>query len=506
MDMTTRRSWRSDEPSFWCATSSDLLGVYRSGQWDVYRAALSGSTSQIIVSLHERLHHELQHTTAWGLMTEMLAGLAAEHVTPADQFARLAAYGRDASRTVHETFATIHSIGSNRRRLAWLDTNVEHRPYYDIGVRLAGGPIDANRLGVDALLRITMASPQLLRLLAAGLDGVRLRDMSAIELRPDERLRQLLFALDEVVRPEPPETTDVGSLAGYHDSVALAVRRAGIDAMTSDEIYGCFEMIIDSVDRLHPPLHARLEIDTTREPVDDDLEESQRERIVLRPGQGLTVVEIDTLDGADLINFHSTFGPHLAMLWMKASQFRDQFAWNDTTLNEDDYIIALGRPHNAEGVTAGLSAFILDGAGGPDVLARHLNKLTVITITTARSLFDAPGTATSTHVPRLYAIVDAPVLQQLEHTLGARSAVEWDSYDLHPGDELCTTVFEVAALPGIRWLHLATIAGRSYLHTWLSTQNPETVRRNERRFADSRTEIDAVASFVRSTWRQLGSL
>jgi len=81
-----------------------------------------------------------------------------------------------------------------------------------------------------------------------------------------------------------------------------------------------------------------------------------------------------------------------------------------------------------------------------------------------------------------------------------------DSYDMNPVGGLCTPVFEVDALPGIRWLHLATIAGRSYLHTWLIAQSPESVRRNGSRFADSRTEIDAAADFVRNTWRHLGSV
>lgn len=505
MEPATGRVWRADEPSFWCATSSDLLGGYRSGQWDVYRAALGESTSQIVVSLHERLHHELQYTTVWGLMTEMFARLAADHVAPADHFARLAAHGRDASRTVHETFATVHSVGSNRRRLEWLDKHSEHRPYYDIGVRLAGGPIDSNRIGVDSLLRITMAAPQLLHILAAGLGSVRLRDLSSTVLRPDDRLRQVLLVLDDVVRPVPPEATDTQSLAAYHDAVTVAARHAGFDVMTSGEIRSCFDLIIESIEHLHPELHARLEIDTTREPIADDLDESQRERIVLRDAGGLTVVEVDELNATDLINLHSEFGPHLALLWLKASQFRDQFAWYGSTLKDDEYVVALARPHESDGVTVGLRAFIMDGAGGPDTLARHLSGLSMIAITTARSLFDAPGSATSSCVPRLYAVVDAPVLRQLEHTIGAPSLVEWDSFDMNPGDELCTTVFEVEALPGIRWLQLATIAGRSYLHTWLNAQPSEGIRRNELRFAETRGEIDAVACFVRDTWRHLGS-
>lgn len=59
------------EHSFWCVRDELVLGAYSDGRWTVSRAALGDAVEQIVVSLHERLHHELQHTTPWGVMTEM---------------------------------------------------------------------------------------------------------------------------------------------------------------------------------------------------------------------------------------------------------------------------------------------------------------------------------------------------------------------------------------------------------------------------------------------------
>ncbi|MEQ1736480.1 MAG: hypothetical protein ABL886_08755 [Rhodoglobus sp.] len=490
--------------SFWCVRDDVLLGNYRSGLWTVHRQALAGSIEQIVVSLHERLHHELQHTTAWGLMTEMVARLAESQPHRRDQFKRLARFGRDASRTAHEVFATGHSIGSHERRLRWLSANEPYQRYYDLAVVLAGGQFDEKRFGFDALVRCAMAAPELEPLLARGLERLRVRDLDHPVLRPDSRLERIVASIGLIDLPSDPDGASIQHLADFHDSVADVVRAIGVPVLSSAGIRGAFASIIDSVAHIDPTLHARLELDSTREPIEDDLEEAQREQVVLRYGQGLPLRIVGPeVGGRRLINFDESLGPHVVLLWVKATVLTDQFDLDSDLAADWHYVLAMVALVKEGSEVEAVEGLVVDGAGGPDEVAAHLGSLRTLAITTATSLFDAPGTAMSTHVPVLYALVDAPVLHQLEHTIGAAIRIEWDSFDLKPGEELCVTVFEIAALPGIRWIHLATIAGRSYFLSWLESQSSEQVRRSRDRFVNCRQDIDAVVAFIKATWRHL---
>jgi hypothetical protein len=61
------------EDSYWCAQSalhSDVVGSYDGVEaWTIHAAALVEEETQAMVSIDERLHHKLQHTTPWGLVT-----------------------------------------------------------------------------------------------------------------------------------------------------------------------------------------------------------------------------------------------------------------------------------------------------------------------------------------------------------------------------------------------------------------------------------------------------
>lgn len=474
----------TDVPSFWCVGHEAVLGEYRTGRWIVHRPALASPTDQIVVPLHERLHHELQHSSPWGLMTEMLATIAAARPTWSDQFGRLARFGRMASRATHETYATGHSVGDDPRRLQWLAGNSAYQRYHDSAAQLSGDDLDTGRLRFDALVRCAMAPAGLAPLLEGGLDTLRMRDLDAAALRPDTRLAQILANRSVILTPEEPDCRTIAELQAYHDAVAVQVEAAGIPVLDAQGIHAAFDAIITSVGALDPSLRSRLEVDSTREPVDDDLETGQREQIVLRAAALPLQVETGNSEAEwSLVNVDPEIGPFVLLTWVKSAIFRRQFDVPEHAVPDSDFLVAITAPAGRDGGTPAINGLVEDGAQGPDVFASQLRSVKTLALTTATTLFDAPGTATSEHIPTLYAMVDTPVLEHLEHTLGSPSLVEWDSFDLRSGnDELCITVFSVAALPGICWLHLATIAGRSYLHGWLSQQSSDTVRRSRESF------------------------
>lgn len=77
----------------WCAgpTGNEIVGSYHGLEaWTIYAVGLTDRDEQVMVSVHARLHHELQHTTPWGLLTRFVANLARCDIDPVAPFPELA--------------------------------------------------------------------------------------------------------------------------------------------------------------------------------------------------------------------------------------------------------------------------------------------------------------------------------------------------------------------------------------------------------------------------------
>ena len=102
-----------DQPSYFCASATGTQGSYDGFEaWSVHIAATLSPQQQVGISLHERLHHELQHTSPWGLLGRFALDLAQQGIQ-SQRFRRLFRFCRDAARTVHETYATTLAVGSD---------------------------------------------------------------------------------------------------------------------------------------------------------------------------------------------------------------------------------------------------------------------------------------------------------------------------------------------------------------------------------------------------------
>lgn len=490
----------SEKHSFWCVRDELVLGAYRDGYWMVSSDALDDPTEQIVVSLHERLHHELQYTTPWGVMTEMLSLVANRDPSRAGAFRRVAGFGKNASRTVHEVYATTHSVGARARHVAWLESNEAHRPFYDLGVRLSLGDLEASRFLFDALVRCSMSPAGLANVVAGGLDDLSLRTLDGAALRPDDGLVRILDLELSALADVKPSGRSAPALASYHDDVAQILRSQGFAVLTSDGSREVVMSIVASVASIDPELADLIELDSEREPTADDVEASQRERIVLRT-EPLPLVLTEQVAATDLMLHDEVLGPHVLLLWAARGVFETQF--HATDLGTGDHFVAIVAPLVVGGVVRAIRGLVVDGDGGPDALAEHLGAVPTVVMTTSSTLMDAPASARSEHVPVLYALIDGPILYQLEHSFGSRGRATWDSYDARRGSELCVTVFSLDVLPGIRWIHVGTIAARSYLVTWLEGREGIDAQRVKGAFDAERPAIDIVARFVRHAWRVL---
>jgi hypothetical protein len=208
--------------------------------WTLRVWNVSSVHEQVFASLHERLHHELQSSTLWGLLTRF-----------SDDFLRDSRYRQSArllfwigvlrSQLVHEVYATTLAAGMDPDYVAVLDANPEHRAHRERGLRLLGSSQSSwahDRYLIDALLRACMNAPGLVRL-AGRMPDIRAADLDAVACRPDERLERLeradLMPLRDLIETPP---ASVAELRDLHDRVASALPPGVLETATSDEIRG----------------------------------------------------------------------------------------------------------------------------------------------------------------------------------------------------------------------------------------------------------------------------
>jgi hypothetical protein len=145
--------------------------------------ALPDRPSQLLVSMHAMLHHELHWSTSWGLLAAM-AGLLAEADPALGHLRRVATAANRACRRVHEVFASTISCGvvgveQGRRLLA---QSPVYLSYLDEGFNLGGSadrwPWQFRESSAQMLLRTLMPPAEVAELAERGLERLRVRDVS----------------------------------------------------------------------------------------------------------------------------------------------------------------------------------------------------------------------------------------------------------------------------------------------------------------------------------------
>jgi hypothetical protein len=92
--------------------------------WTVRAWSATSAQGRVAASLHERLHHELQNTTLWGLLTRFCDDFRRAGVSVATTHA-VFWIGVMRSQRVHETYATTLATGIDEPFMALLDHNPE---------------------------------------------------------------------------------------------------------------------------------------------------------------------------------------------------------------------------------------------------------------------------------------------------------------------------------------------------------------------------------------------
>ncbi|MFF3333189.1 hypothetical protein ACFYWX_27160 [Streptomyces sp. NPDC002888] len=483
---------------------SDVLGAYDGLEaWTLHATALTDRDEQVVVSLHERLHHELQHTTPWGLVARFSADLARLGVLT-ERLRLLFRFCRESSRLVHETYATTLSIGDDTAALRFLGEGSDYRRYFDQGRRLLGGlDWETGRFRVDAVLRAAMAPAALEPAYAGGFEAVRTRDLNAPDTRPDARLETIL-ALDlPQFGPQglgPHSGPD--ELGVFFDEVAECLTRQGLPTLRTAPVRALIDDLFEDVARLSPELRARMELDTVRDPVPDDIEEHQRERIRLHDTGPLPLEIVPQAEiaarAADFARHHDRLGKHVLLVWARADLLARQFARPNALEQREGFVVALqAAGHDSEGrAVARLGLLETDN---PAEAVRAFT-LPVVCLSTAASLADAPGTARSDGIDTIHAVADLPIVSQLVHTFRQKAHVTWMRSDVDGDRKLHLFSYTVSVLPGIVWLQLTGEAGRHYTQRWLTSLGPDQAEHRPEAFTELLPGIDAAVQHVVSAW------
>ena len=491
--------------SYWCiAPSSTLLGSYDGLEsWTLHAGTLLEPWTQVVVSLHERLHHELQHTTPWGLVTRFAADLARLGVAER-QLTRLFRFTRAEARTLHETYATSLSVGDDVDAMRLIEGNPTYRAYYEGGTRLLRGlDWEDGRFLLDAQLRACMSPAALAGVWPGGFSTIRIADLNSPLVRPDARLAAVLPLDVPAVRPDglgPRSTPD--ELGGYFDEVAGLLAERGVPTLRTQQVRELVDALFDDVAHLSPELRRRLELDTTRTPVDDDLDEHSRERILLHdagplPLEVVPMSEIGSRAG-DFVRDHDRLGLHVALVWVRADLLSRQFRRPNDLTGRPGFVVAVQATGYDEAGTPVARLGVFETESPADVVRAF--SMPLVCLTTSASLVDAPETARADGIATMYAVVDLPIAAQLRHTFAQGARITWTRLSLEGGRRLHVFAYSVSALPGIVWLLFTGEAGRHYVTRWFRSLDAGRAVHDPSVFTDREVEIDAAIQHVVSGW------
>lgn len=472
--------------------------------WALRSWNVESAHQQVYTSLHERLHHELQSSTLWGLITRFCADFARrpEWATSA----RLLFWiGAMRSQLVHETYATTIATGVDEEYLALLEGNPEYLERYRHGIGLldstpASWPRD--RFLVDAALRACMMSPGLVPL-AAEMPALKVANLDRPEHRPDERLPRLggidLRELRDAV-VEPPAS--VARLRELHDVCAAYLSERGLPTANSEEVRAAVAVLVDRASDL---LGLEIEVDQLRDdPVADDAEAWQRERIELNPDRLPAVVMSLNEAAAEPSLFmrdHPQMGSHVLIVWLTPEVLAHQLA--GFSHPGPGHVLALQAAGTDAAGNAVARLALADETADPSELAAAFTKVETLILTTLSSLVDAPPSAAFAGDQDLYVVVDQPAVEALRHAFDRGAPVRWDRLEVGGERRLKGVVWEAAGLPGVIHLHLASEAGHLALVRWLSEQPADTALADRNLLRSRQMQIDAIVQHLFAAWHVL---
>lgn len=522
---------------FEAASEGVVLGSFDGrDRRDVRLYATASRREQLLVSIHEHLHHELQWSTVWGTLAAM-SGLLAEAGVASERLGQVSHAANGATRLVHEVFATTVSVGvlgvEEGRTL--LTGNRAYTNYLERGLELGGPAADApwqfRESAAQMLLRLLMQPAELADVADRGFDSLRLRDLK-MTARPDGRLERVAdrasawwsTAFREILEEFPDRGGDVGDawkrvapedpkqiddLKRWEEEVliprlrevaAAELDRLGMPVLTQDEYLDAIDALRSSFLELAPD---DWQVELHRQPraMTDEPLGAERESGVLWPNPAtLQIVSPEAFDArVDEFRHGPDSDPMSVALYLLPTTYQRQFGGMLDGLRDAPPVLSLaGRVRgDADGARIMPLAFI-----DPDLSPQQLLQtfagncllLTTLRVTRERAFQDAVLTT-----DRAYVLLDLPLRRQVGHWIQSGWKLRFRVLSLGDGVPVNLVVFRLDELDHVWFLSYRSDAGFGEL-AQIIDDSPEQVRSDLHIDLAQVEQIGRLTSWLLSAW------
>jgi hypothetical protein len=498
--------------------------------------------AQLLVSIHEQLHHELQWSTAWGLIAAM-AGLLAEAGVNEQALAPLARKANGACWQVHEVFATTISSGAigvpQARRL--MAGNDLYLGYLDEGLGL-GGPVDAaswqfRESATQMLLRSLMQPAALADLAGREFTHLRPLDLEPESIHPDFRLEAVAgeagtwwadtFAAVLAEHPDrggdsggawqrnlPDDQAEMEALKSWEETVLIPtlqetadarMRTAGFGVLGPDEYLEVTAALRDSFLELAPP---EWEVEVLAGPrrLRDEALGSEREAVVLHPERAsLLIRDADDLAaGPDEFLHPGEARPRIISLYLSSDIIRRQFKGADQLLAPMAVLGIAGIPRASAAERTVPIALMRPGVS-PHDLTGMFQSLPVTTVTTLATTLDQEAHDAVLELERVLILVDLPLRLQVDSWIEGAGRVRFRVIELRGDRHLNLIVFKLDGFPQRCFLSFRSDAGVGEL-AQLIDRHPERLTADLAISDRELDEIRSVSAWLMNAWHRLDEI
>lgn len=533
--------FRCAEEGFEARSGTGLLGGFDGRDRRELRVfAVPDRQAQLIVSMHEHLHHELQWSTAWGLVAAM-AGLLAEAGVDPDRLRGVAAVANSSCRQVHEIFATTISCGvlgvpEGRKLLAG---NARYLAYLDEGLRLGGEaarwPWQFRESSVQMLLRSLMQPAALADVAARGFGRVRVRDLAdPPAVQPDQRLLALAAGtggwwddtFGELLAEFPDRGGDRGGawartppdgeaamdqLKEWEESVLIPRLQAVATARLSDSGFTILDetgylQAVDALTRSFTalaPAEWQVEVLTGRRRMSQEPLGAERESVMLHTAPAGVAV----LSQEDLVTRSREFlfespdsGPHVLALYLPRAVLMRQFrGFGDLGAGGAPVLSLAGRPVLARENERVVPLALLRPGLRPQQLAGMFSSVPTLVLTSLTALEEREDQESITELEAAYILMDLPLGRQVAAWAADGWTVRFRVVELRGERPLNLIVCGLDGLPGHFFLNYRGDAGFGELAQLLD-RNPDRLLSGLVLADQTMTAITAITSWLLAAW------
>jgi hypothetical protein len=535
----TEVAFACERDGFEVAAAGTLLGAFDGrDRRDVRLYAMATRKEQLLASIHEHLHHELQWSTAWGTLAAM-SGILAEAGVDEERLTQVARTANGSARQVHEVFATTISVGvlgvETGRRL--LVGNEVYSAYLNQGLAI-GGPTESapwqfRESAIQMFLRLMMQPSELADVAEHGFGAVRLRDLPAT-IRPDERLavaaplaphwwddtfRDLLTSFPERggdtggawSRSAPQDHDEVDELKRWEESIliprllktaAARLDALGIAVLDQTEYLEVIDALRSSFLEYAPD---DWQVEIHREPrrmIDEPLG-VERESGVLWPSPTtLEVLAPEDLDARVADLNHGTDPKVGIALYLLPATYRRQFDGAPDVAPATPPLLALaGRVRSTGDDGRAMPLAFIRPDVGPRQLAQDYPGDCLL-LTTLRVTRDRAFREDVLASEEAYVLIDLPLRRQIASWVKTGWTLRFRVLALGPDVPVNLVVFRLDELEGIWFLSYRSDAGFGEL-AQIIDESPEHVRGELNIEPPQIARIGVVTSWLLSAWWRL---